>query len=69
MPAKLVVLCYNFYAFFFLKSEVCYLHSNCKSSLIFNEKKKIKLLMYLPDVITYKVLISKGGYINQKLVI
>lgn len=25
--------------------------------------------MYLPDVITYKVLISKGGYINQKLVI
>lgn len=32
-------------------------------------KTKIKLLMYLPDVITYKVLISKGGYINQKLVI
>lgn len=39
MPAKLVILCYNFYAFFFLKSEICYLHSNCKSSLIFNEKK------------------------------
>lgn len=39
MLVKLVVLCYNFYVFFFLKSEVCYFYFNCKSLLIFNENK------------------------------